>query len=41
LFDYADSTVGADNTVNHLVLTSNGATGSSPLDLSYRNILAA
>jgi iron complex outermembrane receptor protein len=41
LFDYADSTVGADNTVNHLVLTSNGAAGSSPLDLSYRNILGS
>jgi TonB-dependent receptor len=39
IFDYAHTTVGADNTVSHIELTSNGATGSLPLDLSYRNIL--
>jgi iron complex outermembrane recepter protein len=38
-FDYSKTTVGADNTVSHIELTSNGATGSFPLDLSYRNIL--
>jgi iron complex outermembrane recepter protein len=51
LFDYANTTVGADNTVSHIVETSNGsqaATGCAtknttagclPLDLTFRNIL--
>lgn len=39
LFDYADSTVGADHTLDHLVETSNGPTGKNPLDLTYRDIL--
>jgi len=41
LFDYANTTVGADNTVTHIEFTSNGANGSLPLDLSYRNILGS
>ncbi|PXA77997.1 TonB-dependent receptor [Caulobacter sp. D4A] len=36
LIDYSKSTVGADNTVNHLELTSSTA---FPMDLAYRNIL--
>ena len=39
LFDYANTTVGADNTVSHIEFTGNGPNGSLPLDLSYRNIL--
>ena len=35
LIDYANSTVGADNTVNHIELTSSTA---FPMDLAYRNI---
>jgi iron complex outermembrane recepter protein len=35
LIDYAASTVGADNTVNHLEITSSAA---FPIDLAYRNI---
>lgn len=41
LFDYAHTTVGADNTVNHIEFTGNGANGTFPLDLSYRNILGS
>jgi TonB-dependent receptor len=41
LFDYANTTVGADNTVTHIEFTGNGANGSLPLDLSYRNILGS
>jgi iron complex outermembrane receptor protein len=41
LFDYANTVVGADNTVSHIEFTSNGANGSLPLDLSYRNILGS
>jgi TonB-dependent receptor len=41
IFDYAHTTVGADNTVSHIELTSNGPLGSFPLDLSYRNILGS
>jgi len=36
VIDYANSRVGADNTVNHIELTSNTA---FPMDLAYRNIL--
>ncbi|MBI1685690.1 TonB-dependent receptor [Caulobacter hibisci] len=36
LIDYSKSTVGADNTVNHLELTSGAG---FPMDLAYRNIL--
>jgi iron complex outermembrane recepter protein len=51
IFDYADTTLGADNTVAHIVETSNGAqaatgcaakntiAGCLPLDLTFRNIL--
>jgi iron complex outermembrane recepter protein len=51
VFDYAHTTLGDDNTVNHIELTSNGATvgascatvntnvGCLPLDLTFRNIL--
>ena len=39
LFDYANTTVGADNTVSHIELTGNGVNGTFPLDLAYRNIL--
>ncbi len=35
LIDYAASTVGADNTVDHIELTSSAA---FPMDLAYRNI---
>ena len=35
LIDYANSTVGADNTVDHIELTSSAA---FPIDLAYRNI---
>jgi iron complex outermembrane receptor protein len=35
LIDYANSSVGADNTVDHIELTSSAA---FPLDLAYRNI---
>jgi iron complex outermembrane receptor protein len=35
LIDYANSTVGADNTVDHLEVTGNTA---FPMDLAYRNI---
>jgi TonB-dependent receptor len=35
LIDYANSTVGADNTVSHIELTSSTA---FPMDLAYRNI---
>jgi iron complex outermembrane recepter protein len=35
LIDYANSTVGADNTVSHIELTSSAA---FPIDLAYRNI---
>jgi TonB-dependent receptor len=41
LFDYANTVVGADNTVSHIEFTGNGANGSLPLDLSYRNILGS
>ena len=41
LFDYANTVVGADNTVSHIEFTSNGANGNLPLDLSYRNILGS
>ena len=41
LFDYANTTVGADNTVTHIELTGNGANGTFPLDLSYRSILGS
>ena len=41
LFDYANTTVGADNTVTHIEFTGNGANGTFPLDLSYRNILGS
>ena len=41
LFDYANTTVGVDNTVNHIEFTGNGANGTFPLDLSYRNILGS
>lgn len=36
VIDYANSTVGEDNTVNHIELTSGP---NFPIDLSYRNIL--
>jgi TonB-dependent receptor len=36
LIDYSKTTLGADNTVNHIELTSSAA---FPMDLSYRNIL--
>lgn len=36
LIDYANTTLGADNTVNHIELTSSAA---FPMDLAYRNIL--
>jgi iron complex outermembrane receptor protein len=35
LIDYANSSVGADNTVDHIELTS---TAAFPIDLAYRNI---
>jgi TonB-dependent receptor len=35
LIDYANSTVGADNTVNHIEVTG---TTAFPMDLAYRNI---
>ncbi len=38
LIDYANSTVGADNTVSHIELTSSAA---FPIDLAYRNINGA
>ena len=38
LIDYANSTVGADNTVDHIELTSSAA---FPMDLAYRNINGA
>ena len=41
LFDYANTTVGVDNTVDHIEFTGNGVNGSFPLDLSYRNILGS
>jgi iron complex outermembrane receptor protein len=41
LFDYANTAVGADNTVSHIEFTGNGANGTFPLDLSYRNILGS
>jgi TonB-dependent receptor len=41
LFDYANTTVGEDNTVSHIELTGNGVNGTLPLDLSYRNILGS
>jgi TonB-dependent receptor len=41
LFDYANTTVGADNTVTHMELTGNGVNGTFPLDISYRNILGS
>jgi TonB-dependent receptor len=41
LFDYANTVVGEDNTVSHIEFTGNGANGSFPLDLSYRNILGS
>ena len=41
LFDYANTVVGADNTVSHIEFTGNGANGTFPLDLSYRNILGS
>ena len=41
LFDYPNTTVGADNTVTHIEFTGNGANGTFPLDLSYRNILGS
>jgi iron complex outermembrane receptor protein len=36
LIDYSKTTLGADNTVNHIELTSNT---DFPMDLAYRNIL--
>lgn len=36
LIDYSKTTLGADNTVNHIELTSSAA---FPMDLAYRNIL--
>ena len=51
VFDYAHTTLGADNTVSHIEFTSNGVTagascstlntnvGCLPLDLTFRNIL--
>lgn len=51
LFNYANTTLGSDNTVSHIVETSNGAQNASgcstkntvagclPLDLTFRNIL--
>ena len=36
LIDYGKTTLGADNTVNHIELTSSAA---FPMDLAYRNIL--
>jgi iron complex outermembrane recepter protein len=41
LFDYANTTIGVDNTPTHIEFTGNGANGSFPLDLSYRNILGS
>jgi iron complex outermembrane recepter protein len=42
VFDYTKTTVGADNTVSHIELTSNSNNaGGLPLDLSYRNILGS
>ena len=41
LFDYANTVVGEDNTVSHIEFTGNGANGTFPLDLSYRNILGS
>jgi TonB-dependent receptor len=41
LFDYANTALGDDNTPTHIEFTSNGANGSLPLDLSYRNILGS
>ncbi len=41
LFDYANTTIGDDNTPTHIEFTSNGANGGLPLDLSYRNILGS
>jgi len=41
LFDYANTAVGEDNTVSHIEFTGNGANGTFPLDLSYRNILGS
>jgi iron complex outermembrane receptor protein len=38
LIDYANTTLGADNTVNHIELTSSAA---FPIDLAYRNINGA
>ncbi len=38
LIDYANSSVGADNTVDHIELTSSAA---FPIDLAYRNINGA
>jgi iron complex outermembrane receptor protein len=40
-FDYANTTVGPDNTPTHIEFTSNGANGTLPLDLTYRNILGS
>ncbi len=36
LIDYSKTTLGADNTVNHIELVS---TAANPIDLTYRNIL--
>jgi iron complex outermembrane receptor protein len=41
LFDYANTTIGEDNTPTHIEFTGNGANGTFPLDLSYRNILGS
>lgn len=41
LFDYANTTLGPDNTPTHIEFTSNGVNGTFPLDLSYRNILGS
>ncbi len=38
LIDYANTTLGADNTVNHIEITSSAA---FPIDLAYRNINGA
>ena len=41
LFDYANTTIGDDNTPSHIEFTGNGVNGTLPLDLSYRNILGS
>ncbi len=41
LFDYANTTLGDDLTPTHIEFTGNGANGTFPLDLTYRNILGS